>query len=387
MMKKPIYFDYAATTPVDPQVVEKMQQYLTMDGCFANPASNTHHFGLEAQEAVETARVQVAALVGAQPEEIIWTSGATESDNLAIKGICEAYAHKGKHIITSKTEHKAVLDTCKYLQTKGFEVTFIKPERNGLIEPKNIANAICQETILVSIMQVNNETGVIQDISTIGDLCRQNKVIFHVDAAQSVGKMSIDLQKLPVDLMSFSGHKLYAPKGVGALYVRHKPKIKLIQQIHGGGHESNMRSGTLALSQIVAMGEAFNIAQKNFEEEFQRLKIFKSYLVEQLKSLEGIHFNGNLAHSIPGILNISVEGVEGTALLWALNGIAVSTGSACTSKDISPSYVLSALGVPDNLAHSTFRFSMGRFTTKADIEFAAQHIKNGIQWLRAMAPA
>lgn len=385
-IKRPIYFDYAATTPVDPRVAELMCQYLTMNGCFANPSSNTHLYGLQAHKAVEQARQQVANLVSVDPEEIIFTSGATESDNLAIIGAAQSHQNKGRHIITSKIEHKAVLDTCKHLESLGFEVTYLSPEKDGSINLEKFKSAIRPDTILVSIMHVNNEIGIINDIRLIGEICREHKIIFHVDAAQSLGKIPINLKILPVDLMSFSAHKIYGPKGVGALFVRNKPKVRIQAQIYGGGHERGLRSGTLALHQIVGMGKAFELAQAEMDSEFERLSYYKTILWECIRQLQGIFLNGTFELSLPGILNFSVAGVEGTALLWAVNQIAVSTGSACTSASIAPSYVLSALGVPDNLAHSTLRISFGRFTSLDEINFAAKHIKEGINFLRSVAP-
>lgn len=384
---KPIYFDYAASTPVDPRVAKVMMNYLTMDGCFGNPASNSHIYGMKARQAVERAREQLADFINADPKEVVWTSGATESDNLALKGTAEFYQTKGKHIITSRTEHKAVLDTCKTLERKGFDVTYLTPEKNGLIDLEKFKTAIRQDTILASIMQVNNELGVIQDIAAIGAVCREHKIIFHVDAAQSVGKIKIDLQKLPVDLMSFSGHKIYGPKGIGALYVRRKPKVRLVEQMNGGGHENGMRSGTLAQHQIVGMGEAFAIAKNDFDADFEKLSRFKKLLWDKISQLPNIYLNGSYEQAIPGIVNFSIAGIEGTALLWAVNNVAVSTGSACTSADISPSFVLSALGVPDVLAHSTLRVSMGRFTTEEEVVYAAEHIVKSVTWLRSIAPA
>jgi len=384
---KPIYFDYAASTPVDPRVAKLMAGYLTMEGCFGNPASNSHIYGMKAKHAVEQAREQAADFINADAKEIVWTSGATASDNLALKGAAQYYRNKGRHIITSRTEHKAVLDTCKYLERCGFEVTYLTPEKNGLIDIQKFKEAIREDTILASIMHVNNELGVIQDIAAIGAVCRQHKIIFHVDAAQSVGKVKIDLRQLPVDLMSFSGHKIYGPKGIGALYVRRKPKVRLVEQMSGGGHENGMRSGTLATHQIIGMGEAFAIAKQDFETDFKKLTQFKKILWDKLSELPDVYLNGSYEHTIPGILNFSIAGVEGTALLWAVNNIAVSTGSACTSAAVSPSFVLSALGVPDVLAHSTLRLSMGRFTKEEEVHYAAEHIVKSVRWLRNIAPA
>lgn len=384
-MKLPIYLDYAATTPVDPRVAKKMQDFLTLDGCFANPASNTHQYGLDAARAVELAREQVAALVNADPKEIIWTSGATESNNLALIGAAKFY--KGAHIITVKTEHKAVLDTCKYLESTGVRVTYLTPKKNGLLDLTGFENAIEPGTFLVSIMQVNNEIGVVQDIQAIGEICRKHKIIFHVDAAQSAGKLPIDLQILPVDLMSFSAHKIYGPKGIGALFVRRKPRVRLQPLIHGGGHEQGLRSGTLAPHQIVAMGEAFAIAKNELAMEIPRLQNLREKLWRKLAVLPDIYLNGDFVQAAPHILNVSFAGVDGTALLWAMKDLAVSTGSACTSADITPSYVLAALGVPNHLAHSTLRISIGRFTTEAEIDFAGEEIVRKVRWLRDLAPA
>lgn len=385
-MNIPIYLDYSATTPVDPRVAEKMMQYLTLQGNFGNPASRSHHFGWEAEKAVEEARAQVAALVNADPKEIVWTSGATESDNLAIKGVAHFYQKKGKHIITCKTEHKAVLDTCRQLEREGFEVTYLDPEPNGLIELKKLETAIRDDTILVSIMHVNNEIGVIAGIAEIGEMTRARKILFHVDAAQSAGKVPIDLQNMQVDLMSFSAHKIYGPKGIGALYVRRKPRVRLEAQMHGGGHERGMRSGTLPTHQIVGMGEAFRIAKEEMATENERFKELRDRLWNGLKDLEEIYVNGDLEHRISGNLNLSFNYVEGESLIMALKDLAVSSGSACTSASLEPSYVLRALGRNDELAHSSIRFTMGRFTTAEDIDYAIPLIRNKIEKLRALSP-
>jgi len=385
-MNIPIYLDYSATTPVDPRVAEKMMQYLTLQGNFGNPASRSHHFGWEAEKAVEEARAQVAALVNADPKEIVWTSGATESDNLAIKGVAHFYQKKGKHIITCKTEHKAVLDTCRQLEREGFEVTYLDPEPNGLIELKKLETAIRDDTILVSIMHVNNEIGVIAGIAEIGEMTRARKILFHVDAAQSAGKVPIDLQNMQVDLMSFSAHKIYGPKGIGALYVRRKPRVRLEAQMHGGGHERGMRSGTLPTHQIVGMGEAFRIAKEEMATENERFKELRDRLWNGLKDLEEIYVNGDLEHRISGNLNLSFNYVEGESLIMALKDLAVSSGSACTSASLEPSYVLRALGRNDELAHSSIRFTMGRFTTAEDIDYAIPLIRNKIDKLRALSP-
>ncbi len=385
-MNIPIYLDYSATTPVDPRVADKMMQYLTMQGKFGNPASRSHKFGWEAEEAVENARTHVATLINASSKEIIWTSGATESDNLAIKGVAHFYQKKGKHIITSKTEHKAVLDTCRQLEREGFEVSYLDPESNGLIDLKKLEAAIREETILVSLMHANNEIGVISDIAKIGEITRAHKILFHVDAAQSPGKVPIDLQTMKVDLMSFSAHKIYGPKGIGALYVRRKPRVRLEAQIHGGGHERGMRSGTLPTHQIVGMGEAFRIAKEEMETENERIRKLRDRLWNGLKDIEELYINGDMEHRLPGNLNLSFNYVEGESLIMALKDLAVSSGSACTSASLEPSYVLRALGRNDELAHSSIRFSIGRFTTEEDIDYATQLIRNNIEKLRELSP-
>jgi len=382
----PIYLDYSATTPVDPRVAEQMMHYLTLQGKFGNPASRSHKFGWEAEQAVETAREQVAALVNADPKEIVWTSGATESNNLALKGAAHFYQKKGKHLVTSKTEHKAVLDTCRALEKEGFEVTYLDPEPTGLIDLEKLAAAIRPDTILVSLMHVNNEIGVITDIAAIGQLTRSKGVLFHVDAAQSAGKIPIDLAQLQVDLMSFSAHKMYGPKGIGALYVRRKPKVRLEAMIHGGGHERGLRSGTLATHQCVGMGEAFRIAREEMGSETIRLKQLRDKLWDGLKDMEQIFINGDLTQRIPGNLNISFNFVEGESLLMGLRDLAVSSGSACTSATLEPSYVLRALGRSDELAHSSIRFTLGRFTTEADIEYAIPLIRKEVAKLRELSP-
>ena len=385
-MKLPIYLDYAATTPADPRVVEKMVQCLMPDGVFGNPASGSHSFGWDASELVEEARKQVADLINANSREIVWTSGATEADNLAIKGAAQFYSRKGKHIITSKTEHKAVLDTCKYLDKEGYDVTFLTPEQNGLIDLEKLKNAIRDDTILISIMHVNNEIGVIQDIAAIGKIAREREIIFHVDAAQSAGKIPIDVEKMQVDLMSFSGHKIYGPKGIGALYVRRQPKVRLVAQIHGGGHEQGFRSGTLATHQIVGMGEAFHIAGEELSEESKRITKLREKLWKGLQKIEAIHLNTDLEHSVPNILNVSFHYIEGESLILAIKDIAVSTGSACTSASREASYVLRALGLSDELAHSSIRFAIGRFTTEEEIDYAVHLVQNAVQKLRDMSP-
>lgn len=385
-MSHPIYMDYAATTPVDPRVAEKMMQHLTMDGEFGNPASRSHAFGWHAEEAVETARKNIADLVNANPKEIIFTSGATESDNLAIKGAAHFYSKKGKHIITSKTEHKAVLDTCRQLEREGFEVTYLDPEPSGLIDLEKLQAAMRDDTIVVSIMHVNNEIGIIQDIAAIGEITREKGIIFHVDAAQSAGKVPIDLETMKVDLMSFSGHKIYGPKGIGALYVRRKPRIRIEAQMHGGGHERGMRSGTLATHQIVGMGEAFRIAKEQMAQDNQRITRLRDKLYHSLQDIEEVYLNGDIEHQVPNILNISFNFVEGESLIMALKGIAVSSGSACTSSSLEPSYVLRALGRNDELAHSSIRFSIGRFTTEEDIDSAIDQVHKAISKLRELSP-
>ncbi|WP_455207940.1 IscS subfamily cysteine desulfurase [Kaarinaea lacus] len=385
-MSHPIYMDYAATTPVDPRVAEKMMQYLTMDGEFGNPASRSHAFGWHAEDAIEAARKHIADLVNANPKEIIWTSGATESDNLAIKGAAHFYSKKGKHIITSKTEHKAVLDTCRQLEREGFEVTYLDPEPTGLISLEKLKAAMRDDTIVVSIMHVNNEIGIIQDIAAIGEITREKGIIFHVDAAQSAGKIPIDLEKMKVDLMSFSGHKIYGPKGIGALFVRRKPRVRIEAQMHGGGHERGMRSGTLATHQIVGMGEAFRIAKEQMVEDNQRITRLRDKLYNSLQDIEEVYLNGDIEHQVPNILNVSFNFVEGESLIMALKGIAVSSGSACTSSSLEPSYVLRALGRNDELAHSSIRFSIGRFTKEEDIDYAIDQVHKAISKLRELSP-
>ncbi|EJP4177088.1 IscS subfamily cysteine desulfurase [Vibrio vulnificus] len=385
-MKLPIYLDYSATCPVDPRVAEKMVQYMTMDGTFGNPASRSHRYGWQAEEAVDTAREQIAELLNADPREIVFTSGATESDNLAIKGAAHFYSKQGKHVITSKTEHKAVLDTCRQLEREGFEVTYLEPESNGLISLSKLEAAMRDDTVLVSIMHVNNEIGVIQDIEAIGELCRSRKIIFHVDAAQSAGKVAIDVQKLKVDLISLSAHKIYGPKGIGALYVRRKPRIRLEAQMHGGGHERGFRSGTLPTHQIVGMGEAFRIAKLDMEKDYQHALVLRNRLLDGVKDMEAVTINGDLEQRVPHNLNISFAFVEGESLLMSLKDLAVSSGSACTSASLEPSYVLRALGLNDELAHSSIRFSFGRFTTEEEIDYAIEQIRVAVEKLRDMSP-
>ncbi len=385
-MKLPIYLDYSATTPVDPRVAEKMMQCLTIDGIFGNPASRSHRFGWQAEEAIDIARNQIADLIGADPREIVFTSGATEADNLALKGVANFYQKKGKHIITSKTEHKAILDTCRQLEREGFEVTYLAPKSDGLIDLKELEEAMREDTILVSIMHVNNEIGVVQDIAAIGELCRNKGIIYHVDATQSVGKLPIDLSKLKVDLLSLSAHKVYGPMGIGALYVRRKPRIRLEAQMHGGGHERGMRSGTLAVHQIVGMGEAYRILKEEMADETKRLNELRLRLWNGIKDIEEVYINGSLEHTAPNILNVSFNYVEGESLMMALKDLAVSSGSACTSASLEPSYVLRALGLTDELAHSSIRFSLGRFTTEEEIDYAIEQIHSAIGRLRDLSP-
>ncbi len=385
-MKLPIYLDYAATTPVDPRVAEKMMQFLTMDGQFGNPASRSHRFGWQAEEAIEIARSQIADLVQADPREIVFTSGATESNNLAIKGAAQFYHKKGKHLITCKTEHKATLDTMRALEREGFEVTYLDVEADGLLDLAKLTAAIRPDTTVISVMMVNNEIGVIQDIAAIGELCRSKGIVFHVDAAQAAGKVDIDLNTLKVDLMSFSAHKIYGPKGIGALFVRRKPRIRLEAQTHGGGHERGMRSGTLPTHQIVAMGEAFRIAKEEMAAENARFAVLRQRLLDGVKDIEQVFLNGHPEKRVPGITNISFNYVEGESLIMALKDIAVSSGSACTSASLEPSYVLRALGLTDELAHSSIRFSIGRFTTEAQIDHTIKIVHEAIEKLRAMSP-
>jgi cysteine desulfurase len=378
--------DYSATTPVDPRVAEKLCSFLTPDGYFGNPASRSHKFGWDADEAVQEARRQVAALINADPKEIVWTSGATESDNLAIKGVAHFYQKKGKHIVTCKTEHKAVLDTCRQLERDGFEITYLDPEPNGLIDLDKLQAAMRDDTILVSIMHVNNEIGVIQDISAIGELTRARKILFHVDAAQSTGKVPIDLAEMKVDLMSMSAHKTYGPKGIGALYVRRKPRVRLEAQLHGGGHERGMRSGTLPTHQIVGMGEAFRIAREEMAQENERILSLRNRLWNGIKDMEEVYLNGDLEHRIAGNLNVSFAFVEGESLIMALKDVAVSSGSACTSASLEPSYVLRALGREDELAHSSIRFTIGRFTREEEVDFVVNIIRDQVTRLRELSP-
>ena len=385
-MKDLKYFDYASTTPVDPRVADKMYECLKLDGNFGNPASRSHEFGWKAEEAVERARMQVASLVNADTREIVWTSGATESDNLAIKGAARFYKDRGNHIITSKIEHKAVLDPCRQLEREGFEVTYLDPNEDGVITLDMLKKHIKDETILVSLMHINNELGSVTDIEEIGNFTRENNIIFHVDAAQSTGKVNIDLSNLNVDLMSFSGHKTYGPKGVGALYVRRKPRVRLEALIHGGGHERGFRSGTLATHQIVGMGEAFKIAQDEMEKDNKHIKKLSDIFYKEISEIEEIFLNGNEKNKVPNITNVSFAYIEGESLIMALQDVAVSSGSACTSASLEPSYVLRALGRPDELAHSSIRFSFGRFTTEEEVRSVAETTKKVVAQLRELSP-
>lgn len=382
----PIYLDYSATTPVDPRVAEKMMQFLTPDGAFGNPASRSHAYGWVAEEAVEEARANVAALINANPKEIVWTSGATESDNLAIKGAAHFNQRRGKHIITMKTEHKAVLDTCRQLEREGFEVTYLDPEENGLLDLHKLEAAMRDDTTVVSIMHVNNEIGVIQDIKAIGELCRARKIVFHVDAAQSAGKVLIDMEEEQVDLMSFSAHKIYGPKGIGALYVRRKPRVRIEAQMHGGGHERGMRSGTLATHQIVGMGEAFRIAKEDMAADNERIRMLRNRLWDGLQDIDEIYLNGDAEQRISGNLNVSFNFVEGESLMMSLKNLAVSSGSACTSASLEPSYVLRALGRSDELSHSSLRFTFGRFSTVEEVDETLKSIHQAVDHLRALSP-
>lgn len=385
-MKLPIYLDYSATTPVDPRVAKKMCECLTLEGNFGNAASRSHVYGWRAEEAIEHARRQVADLIKADPREIVWTSGATESNNLAIKGVAHFYVSKGKHIVTSKLEHKAVLDTTRQLEREGYEVTYLEPCEDGIITADMVAQALRDDTILVSIMHVNNEIGTINDIAAIGELTRAKGVLFHVDAAQSAGKVEIDLENTKVDLMSFSAHKAYGPKGMGALYVRRKPRVRLEAQMHGGGHERGMRSGTLATHQIVGMGEAFELARLEMVEETQRITALNKRFYDQVRDIEELYLNGSATQRVPHNLNLSFNYVEGESLIMALKDMAVSSGSACTSASLEPSYVLRALGRSDELAHSSIRFSFGRFTTEEEVDYAAGQIREAVQRLRDLSP-
>lgn len=385
-MKKPVYFDYSATTPVDPRVAKTMMEYLTLDGDFGNAASRSHSYGWNAEAAVEQARKNVADLIGADPKEIAWTSGATESDNLALKGVAHFYKKKGNHIITCKTEHKAVLDTCRQLEREGFEITYLDPEPNGLIDLEKLKGAIRDSTILVSIMHVNNEIGVIQDIAAIGKITREKGILLHTDGAQSAGKVPIDVNEMNIDLMSLSAHKVYGPKGMGALYVRRKPRVRLEAQMHGGGHERGMRSGTLPTHQIVGMGEAFRIAKEEMADEMDRIRSLRDRLWNGTKDMEEVYLNGDMDHRVAGNLNVSFNFVEGESLIMALKDIAVSSGSACTSASLEPSYVLRALGRNDELAHSSIRFTLGRFSTEEEVDYAIKLVRDKVTKLRELSP-
>ena len=385
-MQFPIYLDYSSTSPCDPRVAAKMAECLTLEANFGNPASRSHKFGWKAEEAVENARKQVADLLNCDPREIVWTSGATESDNLAIKGVAHFYSKKGKHIVTSKIEHKAVLDSCRQLEREGFEVTYLDPDSKGIISPERVAAAIRPDTTLVSLMHVNNEIGVINDIEAIGKVTREHGVIFHVDAAQSTGKLPIDMETMQVDLMSLTAHKTYGPKGIGALFVRRKPRVRLEPQMHGGGHERGMRSGTLATHQIVGMGEAFHLAMLEMDTDNARILKLRNRLLEGLQDMEEVYVNGDLDHRVAANLNISFNFVEGESLMMALRNLAVSSGSACTSASLEPSYVLRAIGLNDELAHSSLRMTIGRFTTEEEIDYAIEKVKEAVGKLRDLSP-
>ena len=385
-MNLPIYLDYASTTPVDPAVADQMVEFLTPSGHFGNPASRSHMFGWQAEAAVEDARADVAGLIGADPREIVWTSGATEANNLAIKGCAHFNTRKGKHIITSKIEHKAVLDTCRQLEREGFEVTYLDPDEHGLIQPQAIADALRDDTTVVSIMHVNNELGTLNDIAAIGKLCRENKVFFHVDAAQSAGKTEIDVEAMQVDMMSFSAHKIYGPKGIGALYVRRKPRVRIEAQMHGGGHERGMRSGTLPTHQIVGMGAAFKLGAELLAKESARIEKLRNRLWDGVSDMQEVYLNGSSEQHVPGIINISFAFVEGESLIMALRDLAVSSGSACTSASLEPSYVLRALGLNDEMAHSSIRFSIGRYTTEKDVDDAVAKVRHAVEKLRELSP-
>ena len=386
MNRNLVYFDYAATCPVDPRVAAKMQDCLLIDGTFGNPASRSHEFGWKADEAVEKARLHVANLVNADSREIVWTSGATESDNLAIKGAAKFYKDRGNHIITSKIEHKAVLDPCRQLEREGFEITYLDPDENGVISLDNIQKHVKDTTILLSIMHINNELGAVNDIEKIGKYTRENNIIFHVDAAQSTGKLHIDLSKLEVDLMSFSGHKTYAPKGIGALYVSRKPRVRLEALIHGGGHERGFRAGTLPTHQIVGMGEAYRIAAEEMDQDNSRIAKLSEIFWNEISGIEEIYLNGSFENKVPNITNVSFAYIEGESLIMALKDVAVSSGSACTSASLEPSYVLRALGRADELAHSSIRFSFGRFTTEDEVLMVAKTTKKVVNQLRELSP-
>ena len=385
-VQTPIYLDYLSTTPVDPRVVDVMSACLSTEGVFGNPASRSHVFGWKAEEAVEDARNHVAELINADPREIVWTSGATESDNLAIKGVAHFYHKKGKHIITSKIEHKAVLDTCRQLEREGYEVTYLDPDERGLTTPEMISAALREDTILVTVMHANNEIGVVNDVAGIGEVCRASGVLLHVDAAQSTGKVPLDMETMKVDLLSMSAHKMYGPKGVGALYVRRKPRVRLEAQMHGGGHERGMRSGTLATHQLVGFGEAARIAREEMAAESDRLSALRQRFWDAISDIPEVHINGDRNQRLPGALNVSFAFVEGESLIMSLRDLAISSGSACTSASLEPSYVLRALGLNDELAHSSLRFSFGRFTTQAEVDHAARSVRHAVEKLRELSP-
>ena len=385
-VQTPIYLDYLSTTPADPRVVDVMSACLSTEGVFGNPASRSHVFGWKAEEAVEDARNHVAELINADPREIVWTSGATESDNLAIKGVAHFYHKKGKHIITSKIEHKAVLDTCRQLEREGYEVTYLDPDERGLTTPEMISAAVREDTILVTVMHANNEIGVVNDVAGIGEVCRASGVLLHVDAAQSTGKVPLDMETMKVDLLSMSAHKMYGPKGVGALYVRRKPRVRLEAQMHGGGHERGMRSGTLATHQLVGFGEAARIAREEMAAESDRLSALRQRFWDAISDIPEVHINGDRNQRLPGALNVSFAFVEGESLIMSLRDLAISSGSACTSASLEPSYVLRALGLNDELAHSSLRFSFGRFTTEAEVDHAARSVRHAVEKLRELSP-
>ncbi len=385
-MQLPIYLDYAATTPVDSRVAEKMSACLTNEGNFGNPASRSHRFGWQAEEAVENARAQLAELINADPREIVWTSGATESDNLAIKGAAHFYQKKGKHVVTSSIEHKAVLDTCRQLEREGYEITYLEPDADGLTKPEAVEAALREDTVLVSIMHANNEIGVINDIAAIGEITRERKIIFHVDGAQSVGKIPVDMEAMKVDLLSISAHKMYGPKGIGALYVRRKPRVRIEAQQHGGGHERGMRSGTLATHQIVGLGEAARVAKEVMATENERLIALRQRLWNGVSDMEEVYLNGHPEQRLPGALNVSFNFVEGESLIMALKDLAISSGSACTSASLEPSYVLRALGRSDELAHSSLRFTIGRYTTEEEVDYTITQVRAAVEKLRDLSP-
>ncbi len=384
--QRPLYFDYLATTPVDPRVAEAMMHCLSTDGVFGNPASRSHAYGWQAEDAIENARSDLADLINADSREIVWTSGATESDNLAIKGVANFYEKKGRHIVTSKIEHKAVLDTCRQLEREGYEITYLDPNKEGLTTPEAISEVIRSDTVLVSIMHANNEIGTVNDITGIGEVCRDHGVLYHVDAAQSCGKLPLDMETMKVDLLSISAHKMYGPKGIGALYVRRKPRVRLQAQIHGGGHERGMRSGTLATHQIVGLGVAAKIAQMEMVEENKRLTRLRKRFWDSIADIPEVHINGSFDQRLPGALNVSFAFVEGESLIMSLKDLAISSGSACTSASLEPSYVLRALGLNDELAHSSLRFSFGRFTTEDEVDKASEAVRSAVERLRELSP-